>query len=366
MIEWWLPLLVLALTACGMVVIATAVPPDMVRYHLIRQVAAACMGLVAIIILPFIDYEDYRGLAPYLYWLSIALLLGVFLFGKEVNGNKNWLNLGVIQVQPSELVKVVMIVTLAKRLDAMDRLTSWFDLALPVLHVLPIVALVLAGKDLGTAFVFAVIAVVMSYAAGFPGKKILAAGLPLILLVVGLVYSHFTWGIEFPLSEPQWSRIETFLWPERNIADGGWQVFQSKVAIGSGGLQGKGLGESAQAQLGWLPFPHTDFIFAVLGEQFGFVGGVAVIAAFGLVFYRIATVAYTARDRYGALIAMGVAAMLGAHVLENIGMTMGVTPVTGIPLPFISYGPTALLANLAAIGLVLAVAVRRDPVPFDH
>lgn len=181
-----------------------------------------------------------------------------------------------------------------------------------------------------------------------------------------MVYSHYNFGTNFPLQDYQWTRIDTFLYPEKFPQDGGWQVTQSKVAIGTGDLWGKGLGQGTQHKNGWLPFPHTDFIWSVLIEEFGFVGGAVVLGLFALIFFRIATVAYSAKDRFGGLITIGVAALLAAHVLENIGMTMGVTPVTGIPLPFISYGPTALLANLTAIGLVQSVAARRDTVQYDR
>lgn len=364
--DWWLYLFTLVTTGAGFFLIASAVGPEEAHSHLIRQGAALAMGVVAWVILLLLDYNELRGLYRVIYVLNIVMLLFVALFGMEVNGNKNWINLGVVQVQPSELGKILLIITLAKLLDSMERIRSWFDLIGPIAHVLPVFGMVLLQGDLGTALVFVVISIAMVYGAGFPGWKIASVGLLGAALVVGAVYSHYNYGTNFPLQGYQWTRIDTFLFPEKAPQDGGWQVTQSKVAIGTGGVWGKGLGEGEQHKNNWLPFPHTDFIFAVIGEELGFVGGAVLLGLFALLFFRLATVAFSAKDRFGGLIAIGVAALIGAHVVENIGMTMGVTPVTGIPLPFISYGPTALLANLTAIGLVQSVAARRDPVQYDR
>lgn len=365
MIDWWLFLFVLATTAVGFVVISSAAPPEELPGDLIKQAAAMAIGVVAWAILLLLDYDELRGLHWWLYGFNILMLLTVVVFGVEVNGNKNWLDLGVVMFQPSEVGKILLIITLGRHLDSMERLRSWFDLVTPIVHVLPVFGMVLLQGDLGTALVFIAISVIMVYAAGFPGTKILGVGLLGVALVVGVVYSHYNYGTDFPLQGYQWTRIDTFLYPEKDPQNDGYQVIQSKVAIATGDMWGKGYGQGDWHKNRWLPFPHTDFAFASLVEEWGFVGGAVTIGLFALIFYRIATVGFSARDRYGTLLATGVAAMLGAHVLENVGMTMGVTPVTGIPLPFISYGPTALLANLIAIGLVQSVAVRREPISYD-
>lgn len=364
--DWWLFLLVLAIAGVGFVVISSASPPDDVRGNLIRQGAAVAMGIIAWVILLLLDYNELRQLYWWIYGLNILMLLAVVLIGVEINGNKNWIRLGPVQIQPSELSKILLIITLAKMLDGMERLQTWFDLFTPVMHVLPVFGMVILQGDLGTALVFVAIPVAMVYGAGFPGIKILGGAILGAALIGGLVYSHYTFGTNFPIREDQWARIDTFLYPEKDPQGSGYQVIQSKLAIATGDVWGKGLGQGDRHKNDWLPFPHTDFVFAVVVEEFGLVGGVAVIALYALIFFRLATVAFTARDRYGTLIVVGVTGLLAAHVLENIGMTMGLTPVTGIPLPFISYGPTALLANLAAIGLVQSVAARRDPVQYDH
>lgn len=367
MIDWPLFAIVLAITAVGFVVISSAAPSYEVKADLIKQAAALIMGMVAWAILVLLDYNELRTLHWWVYAFNVAMLFAVVAFGVEVMGNKNWLDLGVIMVQPSELGKVLLIVTLAKQLDDMERLEAWWHLAPPILHVMPVLGAVVLQKDLGTALVFAVIGVVMVYGRGFPGRKLLAAGVLAAAFVVGSVWSHYTYGTVFPLNinPGQWNRIDAFLYPEKDPEGAGYQVLQSKMAIASGDIWGKGYGKGEYQQNGWLPFPHTDFVFAALVEEWGFVGGAVLLGLYALLFLRLAVIAFSANDRYGTLIVVGVAALFGAHVLENVGMTMGLMPVTGIPLPFVSYGPTALVANMAAIGLTQSVAARREPLPYD-
>ena len=367
MIDWPLFIIVLLIAATGFVVISSAAPASEVKGDLIKQAAALVMGFVAWAILLLLDYNELRTLHWWIYGFNVLMLFAVVAFGVEVYGNKNWLDLGVIMVQPSELGKVLLIITLAKQLDDMERLTAWWHLAAPIAHVLPVLAAVVLQKDLGTALVFAVIAVVMVYGRGFPGTKLLAAGVLAAALVVGSVWSHYTYGTVFPLNinPGQWERIDAFLYPEKDPQGAGYQVLQSKMAIASGDIWGKGYKKGEYQQNGWLPFPHTDFAFASLVEEWGFVGGAVLLGLYALLFLRLAVIAFSANDRYGTLIVVGVAALFGAHVLENVGMTMGLMPVAGIPLPFVSYGPTALLANMAAIGLVQSVAARREPLPYE-
>lgn len=365
--DWWLSLFTVTILAFGMVVLSSAVmpfDPGEAKGLLVKQGAAAALGLITWVLLGLLDYSEFRSMYRFVYAFNIFLLVLVLLIGTEVNGSKSWIDLKVFSVQPSELSKVLLVITLSKLLDEQERLQGWLDLVPPIIHVLPILGLVLVQGDLGTAMVIAVISVVLVYCAGFPGRKVLAVFLAGALVVAGLVVSHYRFGTSFPLEDYQWDRIHVYLYPESDPDDKGYQVVRSKVSIGSGGMYGQGYGNGTLHKLGYLPYHHTDFIFAVLVEEFGFAGGVGVLGLFGLILFRIGAVAHMARDRYGSLIAVGVAAVLSAHVLENIGMTMGVTPVTGIPLPFISYGPTALLSSLVAIGLVQSVAIHRDTLSF--
>jgi Cell cycle protein. len=282
MIDWPLFIIVLLIAATGFVVISSAAPASEVKGDLIKQAAALVMGFVAWAILLLLDYNELRTLHWWIYGFNVLMLFAVVAFGVEVYGNKNWLDLGVIMVQPSELGKVLLIITLAKQLDDMERLTAWWHLAAPIAHVLPVLAAVVLQKDLGTALVFAVIAVVMVYGRGFPGTKLLAAGVLAAALVVGSVWSHYTYGTVFPLNinPGQWERIDAFLYPEKDPQGAGYQVLQSKMAIASGDIWGKGYKKGEYQQNGWLPFPHTDFAFASLVEEWGFVGGAVLLGLY--------------------------------------------------------------------------------------
>jgi rod shape determining protein RodA len=219
--------------------------------------------------------------------------------------------------------------------------------------------------DLGTALVFVVIAAAMIFVAGFPGWKMLLLGGTPIGGVLGWFLAHEKWGVSmWPMQTHQIDRLRTFFNPTADPTGTGYQVMQSKIAIGHGGLLGQGLFKGTQNQLGFLPEQHTDFIFSVVGEELGFRGGITILALFMVLLWRCMAIAATSRDRYGSLIATGVTAMIAIHVLENVGMTMGVMPVTGIPLPFISYGGSSLMANMIAVGLVLNVGMRRQKLMF--
>lgn len=363
-------LVVLILIGLGLVAISSAfragASPAEVHHVVVKQIIAGAIGLVALLTLLVVDYEEFAGLSRVIYGVSVLLLLAVLVVGKVTNGAQSWLGFGPVQIQPSELAKLFCILTLGHRLARMDRLDRTWDLTGPALHVIPIVLLVLLQNDTGTALVLVVIAGAMVYIAGYPGWKLaLLIGLP-ILLFAGWFAAHLRWDVPmWPLQEYQIDRLRVFVDPTADLTGSGYQVFQSKAAIGSGGLLGQGLYHGALNQLGFIPYNDTDFIFAVIGEELGLAGGAAVLLLYLILFFRMMSIASSARDRYGALIATGVTAWLAFHVLENVGMTMGVMPVTGIPLPFISNGGSALLSNLMAVGLVLNVGMRREPLTFS-
>lgn len=328
-----------------------------------KQILAAAVGFVLLLLVLLFDYSEFSRMTMIIYALNVILLMVVIAFGSEVLGGKR-LSIGGFQLQPGEYGKVMIILTLGHHLAKIERLQTIWDLIMPGLHVLPPVILLLFDSDLGTALVFVAIAAAMVYMAGFPGWKLaLYGGLP-IVTVAGWVYAHVRWGIWQPLLDHQVWRLRVFVNPELDPSGRGYQVIQSKIAVGSGGLLGKGLYQGTQNQLGFLPEQHTDFIFSVVGEELGFIGGVVILVLFLLLLWRIMVIAGTAKDKYGALIGAGVAAMIGFHVLENVGMTLGVMPVTGIPLPFISYGGSSLMANMVAVALVLNVGMRRQKIMF--
>ncbi|HWI65311.1 MAG TPA: rod shape-determining protein RodA [Symbiobacteriaceae bacterium] len=367
-----LVLAMFALVTIGVVVITSAargyIGPEGAGGFVKKQLVAAAVGLVLMIIAMLFDYEEYARMTWVLYGLNCALLAVVLAMGKLTNGAQSWIPLGPLgQFQPSEFGKVMLILTLGHHLNRMERLDSIWDLITPAIHVAPLMALLLLQPDLGTSLVFVVITAAMIYMAGFPGWKLGLLGGGPIGAVVGWYFAHVKWPAKvtmWPLKDYQIKRLQNFFDPSADPTDSGYQVMQSKISIGSGGWFGRGLYKGTQNQLGFLPEQHTDFIFSVVGEELGFVGGATILFLFLVLLWRVMAIAATSRDRYGTLIATGVTAMIGFHVLENVGMTLGVMPVTGIPLPFISYGGSALMANMVAIGLVLNVGMRRQKIMF--
>jgi rod shape determining protein RodA len=359
----------LALTVFGIVMISSAargfIGPEGAGEFVSKQIIAAILGLAVMLFILLFDYSEFGRMARIIYGLNLGLLTMVLVLGTTVYGSKSWISIGAFQFQPGEVGKVMLILTLGYHLSKTAPLQSIWDLITPIAHVLPLLVLIMLEPDLGTALVFIVIAVAMVYMAGFPGWKIALLMGPPIMAIAGWFYAHIRWGVSmWPLKDHMIERIMVFLDPELDPLGSGYQVMQSKISIGSGGFWGKGLYMGTQNQLGFLPEQHTDFIFSVIGEELGFVGGVSVILLFLVLLWRIMFVASTSKDRFGTLIATGVTAMIGFHVLENVGMTLGVMPVTGIPLPFVSYGGSSLITNLMAIGLVLNVGMRRQTIMF--
>jgi len=359
-----------ALITIGVVVISSAARgytsgQEGALVYINKQILSAALGLFLILIILAFDYGEFGRMSKIIYGLNVTLLLAVMVIGKTTNGATSWIPIGPVHLEPSELGKVMLILTLGVQLSRVDRLSSIWDLVVPGLHVVPLLALILLQPDLGTALVFVFISAAMLYMAGFPGWKLAVIILLPIMAVSGWYYSHARWGVSmWPLEKHQIERLRDFVDPTADPQGSGYQVLQSKISIGSGGLWGKGLYKGTQNQLGFLPEQHTDFIFSVVGEEFGFVGGATVIILFLVLLWRIMAISATSKDRYGMLIATGVTAMIGFHVLENVGMTLGIMPVTGIPLPFISYGGSSLMANMAAMGLVLNVGMRRQKIMF--
>ncbi|TDA70055.1 MAG: rod shape-determining protein RodA [Clostridia bacterium] len=352
------------IVAMSLVVLSSAAAglADDPFYYTERQALWAGIGLGLVIITLIFDYKTLARMAPYLYLVNLALLGSVLLVGTAAKGAQRWIDLGPFAFQPSEFSKLLLIVTLAyflaRRQGRLNRLRDF----LPVfLFVVPSVLLVFRQPDLGTAMVLVVIMVGMLFLAGANiavlGSMVGAVFLALVLVLVG----HFHWGLPLPLEEYQVQRLVVFLDPYADGMGGrgaGYHIIQSEVAVGSGYLWGKGLGNGSQSQLEFLPEPHTDFIFSVVGEELGFFRSAFLLAMYLIVIWRCLEAARKARDDYGALLAGGVAAMFLFHVLVNVGMTIGLMPITGIPLPLFSYGGSSMLSNLLALGLVLNVRVR--------
>ncbi len=306
-------------------------------------------GIAGAIPLAIIDYRVWRRFLRPIYGLAIVMLLAVVLAGATVNGSTSWLDVGPVRVQPSEFVKPLMVVVLAGFFA--EKAVGEHEVFFKAIGIMAVPGLlVLAQPDLGTATVFGAVFLVMAYVAG---ARLIQIGGIILAAVLSLVA-----GIKFGvLEEYQVARLTSFLNPDGS-GDWGYQVAQSKMAIGSGGITGKGFDATTLSNLGFLPEVETDFIFSNLAERFGFVGSMALIFLFFLLIWRILHVATISRDRFGVLIAVGIGTMFLFHVLVNVGMTMGIMPVTGIPLPFISYGRSSLVVSVVSLGLLQSIAMR--------
>jgi rod shape determining protein RodA len=343
----------LALTAFGILAVYVAGTDDREGYAL-NQTLGFVLGLLGAVPLALMDYRRLKGYLPLIYGITIVMLLAVTVIGTSAKGAQRWIDIGPVQVQPSEFAKLLMVVVLAgyfsehRLSDNTNFLKALGILGLPGL-------LVFAQPDLGTALVFAAVFFVMAFVGG---AKLYQIGALVVSAVVVAALS-IKLGV---LEDYQVARLTAFLDPT-GITDEGYQVFQSKLAIGSGGVTGKGFDATTLANLGFLPEDHTDFIFSNLAERTGFVGGLLLLGLFFILVWRMLHVATVSRDRFGVLIAVGIATIFLFHVFVNIGMTMGLMPVTGIPLPFISYGRSNLVVSVIALGLLQSVAMRskKDP-----
>lgn len=332
-------------------------------YYLKRQVQWAIFGAIIMIVVISLDYRVYRKWSRVLYAGSVVVLGTVVALAPAVMGAERWIVLGPLRLQPSEFVKISIILTLAKHLEEKTDLSRPRDLLSPLLHVFLPMVLILLQPDFGTALVFAAIVLGMLFFAGAKPKHLIALTLVGILAVTAAAYLS-TQGLVPLLKEYQVKRLTVFLDPYADRMGDGWNVIQSMIAIGSGGFFGKGLFGGSQTQLNFLPARHTDFIFSVVGEEFGFLGAALLLTLFALLLWRLLRATVVAKDRFGSLIAAGVTSMFLFHVLINIGMTLGIMPITGITLPFISQGGSSLLSNLIAIGLILNIVMRRRKIQF--
>lgn len=349
----------LALAGCGLVVIFSATRSlDSGTRQMVVQIAAGMMGICLMLVLAAIDYESYTEFAKYIFIGSIAVLIFVLIFGegKEETGANSWIRIAGIGIQPSELVKLSFAVTFSIHLAKVkENINSIRTVAMLLLHFGVLFGLVILQNDTGTALVFLFMFLCMLFVAGISYKYVLAA------IGAGVAALPLMW---FLLSDYQKNRILVFLNPERDAAGAGFQVMQSKIAVGSGQAFGRGYLQGPQNQLGMLPEKDTDFIYGVIGEEFGFIGALLILALLLLLIIRCIYIAQKAKNDMGSFLCIGIAAMFIFHTFENICMCIGLMPVTGIPLPFVSYGGSSVLTNFMAIGLVLSVWTRRRVINF--
>lgn len=322
------------------------------------QGISTILGLAIIAFIINMDYKVFGKLYLPLYIASNLLLASVYLFGTGVEdwGARSWIRIGSVGFQPAEVAKITVILCVAKYIEKNShKINELFTLGkILVFAAIPII-LVLNQPDFGTAMVYVFFVGVMIFVAGLDFKYI---GYSVLAVVLSFPLIWLSFG------EYQRERLFNFRDPSRDTMGTGYQALQSQIAIGSGKLFGKGLYKGSQTQFGFLPEKQTDFIFAVVGEELGLVGGAILLLLYFIMLYRLIDIARNTRDLFGKLIVIGVFAMMFIHIFENIGMTMGLTPITGIPLPFMSYGGTFQLANMVAIGLALSVSMKRETLSF--
>ncbi|MBI3333517.1 MAG: rod shape-determining protein RodA [Candidatus Omnitrophica bacterium] len=322
---------------------------------LMRQLTWAPLGLLLAGLLLVVEYHRWLEWAYLLYGVNMLLLLMVLEMGVVRGGAQRWLTFAGLTVQPSEFAKVTTVLALARYLGSRSATpwgradSQWKAIGVSALLALIPMVLILKEPNLGTASVFLPILLAMLLVWGIRPRVI---GL---MLAAGALLAPFAWG---RLADYQRSRLLVFLNPSLDPLGAGYTVVQSKIAIGSGRLWGKGWLAGTQNQLNFLPERHTDFIFSVVGEEWGFLGTTFCLALFGLLFYRGILIATQTRDPFGRLLVVGLVAMLATHLVVNTGMTLGLMPVVGLPLPFFSYGGSWLLTSLTTVGIILSIGIR--------
>jgi rod shape determining protein RodA len=349
--DWVLLLAALALTLIGLVVIysATAGTPSASAFE--RQLMWLALGLLALVVVLAIDYHTLAEFSYVFYGLAVALLILTLFAGRVVNASRSWIGVGALQFQPSEMAKIATILMAAawlgrekvRGLGFVNFATLSAIVGVPVLFVLQ-------QPDLGTAVTFMPLLAGSCFLAGIRLRTLIILAL-VVALALPIAWGH--------LKPYQQERVKIFLEPTRDPKGAGYQLIQSLIAVGSGGVAGKGFLSGTQGQLQFLPEQHTDFILAVLAEERGFLGSALVLALYFVVFYRCVATARSARDRLGSFLAMGVACVYGGQSLLNIGVVLGILPTTGVPLPLMSYGGSCLVSTLIGLGLVLNVWMRR-------
>lgn len=350
---------VFALTGAGLLTLFSLSAPSageaggVLFYQQVVWVLLAVGVMVGCLVL---DFRFWGRISWILYLVNIVLLVVLLLFAEKTHGAGSWFQVGRVKIQPSEFAKLLFVVTFADFLSRRARERD-FQLLIPgILHFLLPFGLILVQPDFGTALIFVFIFFGMLYAAGMDGLKLVATATGMVsagLLAAPLVVRGY-----------QMRRLFAFLNPGDDARGAGYQLIQSKIAVGSGGVFGRGIFGGSQAALGFLPASRTDFMFATLCEKAGLAGGVVVLVLFAVLLFRMVRIAAQAEYVFGTYIAVGVMTMLASQAAVNVAMTLGLFPITGIPLPFVSYGGSSLITNFAAVGLVLNVCIRRRKIGF--
>jgi len=341
----------------GCLNISSATGKDYGIYYPKLQIMWMILGLITMYLILIFDYTLIKNYATLIYWAGVIFLfLSDFILGSTTKGATSWIKIGSLGIQPSEFAKIGMIIMLAKKLDDMDgRINDPKNLFELIFYAAVPMILIVIQPDMGMTMVSFFIVLGIFYCIGLDHKIIVGGITSIALLIVGVWNS--------PIMKPYWKgRLTSFLHPEQYELGYGLQLIQSKLALGSGGILGRGFGKGIQYNS--VPENHTDFIFAVLGEEWGLVGALVLILLFGILIYRLIKIAKSSKDVLGTVICVGFISNLLFSIMQNIGMTMGLMPITGITLPFMSYGGSSLLTSFMALGLVLNVGMRKKKINF--
>ena len=355
-LDWPLVIEVLLLTVIGLFVVysATSRNPDISQLWK-RQLVGFAIALLAMWLFSRIDYRFWIEASYIFYWLSIFFLVIVFFWGGSTNGAQRWIRLGILSFQPSELAKFSLILFLARYIGSRNVELFYLRRLFFLLIALGVpLLLILKQPDLGSALLLVPVSIILMYVGGVQVRWILW------MFILGLSSLPIIWHF---LKDYQRERLDVFLSPEADPLGAGYNLIQSIIAIGSGGVAGKGYLQGTQTQLSFIHEHHTDFIFSVVGEEWGFVGCLIVLGLYYAMIQKSFEIARKARDREGALLALGISSIFAVQIVVNVGMTIGILPVTGLTLPFISYGGTSLVFSYAAIGMLLNISyANRRPV----
>lgn len=353
--DWKIIILVVFITAIGVINIISASASYTVQgtSYPIKQIYWAAAGLSLAMLICSVDYHILEDFAYWIYGILIFLLLLVLVLGRTSMGATRWFHLGFLNIQPSEPMKIVIIMVLARYLADHYPLDSigLKEIAIPLIMILFPSVLIMKQPDLGTAVIVFLVAFAILFTVGIRWSTIIT----MALAVIPTLYI----GWHYILKSYQKNRILNFLSPERDPLKSGYHIIQSKIAVGSGGFWGKGFLHGTQSQLRFLPEQHTDFAFSVFAEEWGFIGCFVLLIMYALLILWGLNVANRCNDRFGSLMAVGITAMLFWHIIINIGMVIGLFPVVGVPLPLFSYGGTSMLTSMIGIGILLNISMRR-------
>lgn len=349
--DWVMLSLALAIAAVGVAEIYSATQYELSESFYVKQIYFIILGLVVLALVVSLEYRLLSQQVPYIYLVAVLSLLLVLFVAPAIHGTRGWIPLGAFKIQPAEFAKVAIVLTLSRFLseNRTHFLTSGEIIKACLLVGLPL-GLILLQPDLGSAITLAPPLAVGLVLGGLRRRWILAGAVAVTLI------SAVGW---YSLKPYQKERVYTFLEPERDPSGQGYQAIQSRIAMGSGGLLGKGVTQGSQTALGFLPERHTDFIFSVVGEELGFAGSFTILAFYFLIIMRSIRIAQTARDKLGVFLVMGSVSVLFFHILVNVGMVVGLAPITGIPLPLLSYGGSSMLTTFILLGLIINVGMRR-------